>query len=84
MITLVLPVIRGSKGFGFLMTDKTSVRTMYLENSHSKKQRDQNILIKTSEVIVITGNCVMITHFEENKAKNWPKTNAYNAIYVWT
>ena len=35
MITLVLPVIRGSKGFGFLMTDKTSVRevlTLHLEN----------------------------------------------------
>ena len=29
-------------------------------------------------------NWLMITHFEENKAKNWPKTNAYNAIYVWT
>ena len=54
---------------------------MYLENC-IEETKDQNILIKTSEVIVITGNCVMITHFEENKAKNWPKTNACNAIYV--
>ena len=36
---------------------------------HIRNRKDQNILIKTSEVIVITGNCVMVTHFEENKAK---------------
>ena len=65
------------------MTDKTSVRkTKYFKAYGSKlpthkifvlqctlKTEDQNILIKTSEVIVITGNCVMVTHFEENKAK---------------
>ena len=27
---LVLPVIRESKRFGFLMTDKTSVRSVYI------------------------------------------------------
>ena len=37
----VLPVIRGLKKFSFLMTDKASVKNMYLENCiYEKKSKN--------------------------------------------
>ena len=54
---------------------------MYLENRIREIDK-MKYLNKTSEVIVITGNCVMVTHFEENKVKNWPKEPTHVTLYM--
>ncbi len=65
-----------------LPTHKIFVLQCTLKTAYKKLMI--KISYKTSEVIVITGNCVMITHFEENKVKKLAETNACNAIHVWT